>query len=80
MEEKEKSCGSLVAKILMVVGLAVIVATAVTILCKKLADKKKAELAASDESAIDDYEECCFDCDDSDDCEITDNADDDIAE
>lgn len=81
MEENEKSCGSTLAKILMVIGLATVVATAVTIICKKLAAKKQAELAEVDESAIDDYEECCFDCEDCDeieDCEVCD-ADDDTA-
>lgn len=81
MEENEKSCGSTLAKILMIIGLATVVATAVTIICKKLADKKAA-LAEADESTIDDYEECdfdCEDCDESSDCECCCDADDDIA-
>ncbi len=82
MEEREKSCGSTLAKILMIIGLATVVATTVTIICKKLADKKKAALAEADESTIDDYEECDFDCDeceDSCDCDCCCDAADDIA-
>ena len=82
MEENEKSGGSLLAKILIVIGLATVVATDVTIICKKVAAKKKAELAAADESTIDDYEEC-FDCEDGedcDDCDIAEDADEEIAD
>ncbi len=80
MEENEKSGGSLLVKLLIVIGLATVVATAVTLICKKIAAKKRAELAEADESTIDDYEECCFDCEDCDDCDIAEDSDEEITE
>lgn len=83
MEENEKSGGSVLAKTLTIIGLATVVAAAVTVICKKVAAKKKAQLAKADESTIDDYEECCFDCEDDEDCgncDIAEDADEEITE
>lgn len=70
MEENKKSNGcGVIAKILMIIGLAAVVATVVTLLCKKFCAKTKENQYQdeSDDSAVDDYDECCYDNDDLED-------------
>ncbi|MGM9636357.1 MAG: hypothetical protein ACI3YK_00060 [Eubacteriales bacterium] len=70
MEENKKSnaCG-VICKILMIIGLAAVVAAVMTLICKKFCAKSKENqiLCESDDSAIDDYDECCYDNDDLED-------------
>lgn len=74
MNENKKSCtGGTLCKILLIVGLAAAVAAVVTMICKKLTDKKKL-CEFDDEDAVDDYDECCYDSDES---ELADDLDDD---
>lgn len=70
MEENKKSNAcNVIGKILMIVGLAAVVATIVTLLCKKICAKTKEKQCPceADESAVDDYDVCCYDSDDLDD-------------
>ncbi|MGM9681739.1 MAG: hypothetical protein ACI3XR_09575 [Eubacteriales bacterium] len=81
MEENKKSNACcVIGKILMIIGLAAVVAAVVTLLCKKLCRKEKENrsLCEGDDEAVDDYDVCCYDSDDLEDCidgESDDDAD-----
>lgn len=83
MEENKKSNACcVIGKILMIIGLAAVVAAVVTLLCKKLCPKAKEDrcLCEGDDGAVDDYDVCCYDGDDLEDCIDSESDDEDPAE
>lgn len=61
-----KGKGSIIAKILIITGIAVCAAAAVMMICKKMkggkGKKKELDMEQLDKEAFEDFEECCDAC------------------